>query len=184
MTAVGRDLGRANDSRGAWTRRLARWRVSLGFLCGILALWLARPNWTSLAIGSGVALVGEAIRIWAAGHLEKSREVTASGPYRFVRHPLYLGSALLGVGFAIASASIVVAAMAMLYLGTTIPAAIRAEEAHLREKFGAAYDLYADQRHTPVERSFSLRRAVANREHHTLAGLLGAVGVLAAKILW
>lgn len=174
----------AATRRGAWTRRLARWRVSLGFACGFLALWLARPTWTSLAVGSAVALVGEAIRVWAAGHLEKSREVTASGPYRFVRHPLYLGSALLGAGFAIASASIAVAVMAALYLGTTIPAAIRAEEAHLREKFGEAYDAYVGRQHEPVRRTFSLRRAVANREHQTLAGLLGAMGVLAAKVLW
>ncbi|MCA1586159.1 MAG: isoprenylcysteine carboxylmethyltransferase family protein, partial [Acidobacteria bacterium] len=73
-----------------WTRRLARWRVTAGFLCGALALWLARPTWLSLALGALVALAGEGLRVWAAGHLEKSREVTASGPYRLVRHPLYL----------------------------------------------------------------------------------------------
>ena len=39
---------------------------------------------------------GEALRIWAAGHLEKGREVTASGPYRWTRHPLYLGSTIIG----------------------------------------------------------------------------------------
>lgn len=184
MSAVERSPGPAGAERRPWTRRLARWRVSLGFLCGGLALWLADPSWTTLAIGGTVALVGEAIRIWAAGHLEKSLEVTASGPYRFVRHPLYLGSSLLGVGFAIASGSVLVAAMAALYLGTTIPAAMRAEEAHLREKFGGAYDAYVARAHRPVARTFSLRRALVNREHHTLAGFAAAMAILAAKILW
>ena len=73
-------------------RRVARYRVRLGFPSAVLALWLAQPTERSLAAGAIVALVGEGLRIWAAGHLEKGREVTASGPYRFSRHPLYLGS--------------------------------------------------------------------------------------------
>ncbi len=67
------------------TRVLARLRVPLGFACGALALWLARPTPRSIAAGMLVAVAGEAIRFWAAGHIEKGREVTRSGPYRFVR---------------------------------------------------------------------------------------------------
>ena len=63
-------------------KRIARLRVPLGFALGLLALWLANPTRQSILWGAIVALVGEAIRVWAAGHLEKSREVTASGPYR------------------------------------------------------------------------------------------------------
>ena len=51
--------------------RLARLRVPLGFAVGVLGIWLARPTWLSLAVGSSVAVAGEAIRIWAAGHLER-----------------------------------------------------------------------------------------------------------------
>ena len=87
-------------------RRLARYRVRLGFIAAAAALWLAQPTTTSLAAGAAIALAGEGLRIWAAGHLEKGREVTASGPYRLSRHPLYLGSALIGAGFAVASASL------------------------------------------------------------------------------
>jgi protein-S-isoprenylcysteine O-methyltransferase Ste14 len=129
-------------------------------------------------------MTGEALRIWAAGHLEKSREVTQSGPYRWTRHPLYVGSSIIGAGFALAAWHPVVALVAALYLGTTIPAAIRAEEAHLRDKFGDAYDAYASQASTPVVRAFSIRRALFNREHHTLAGLLAVMAVLALKALW
>src|SRR5688572_4885327 len=86
--------------------RLARWRVPLGFFCGVAVLYLALPTSTSLAIGGAIALVGELVRIWAAGHLEKGREVTQSGPYRFTRHPLYAGSAIVAIGAAVASARI------------------------------------------------------------------------------
>ena len=83
--------------------RLARWRVPLGFLAAVIALALARPTWASWRTGVLVALAGEAVRIWAAGHLEKGREVTRSGPYRWMRHPLYVGSSILALGIVIAS---------------------------------------------------------------------------------
>jgi protein-S-isoprenylcysteine O-methyltransferase Ste14 len=165
------------------TQILARWRVTLGFVCGAVVLWLAAPTWPLLGLGAAVAALGEAVRIWAAGHLEKSREVTSSGPYRFSRHPLYLGSVLIGTGVAIASASLWVAVIAAAYLGSTITAAIRAEEAHLREKFGDAYDAYAARRAPPVTRPWSRARAFSNREHHTLVGVLLAFAVLALKIV-
>ena len=85
-----------SDRPLTWTgramARLARLRVALGFVCGALVLWLAQPTAGSLLAGGAVAVVGEALRIWAAGHLNKSREVTSSGPYRWFAHPLYVGS--------------------------------------------------------------------------------------------
>ena len=74
--------------------------------------------------------------------MEKGREVTVSGPYAITRHPLYAGSAVMGIGIVIAAASVVVGALVVLYLGVTLTAAIRTEEAHLTEKFGAAYPDY------------------------------------------
>ena len=76
---------------------LARLRVALGFVFGVLVLVLARPTGPSLLAGMSLAAGGEAIRIWAAGHLRKSREVTVSGPYRWCPHPLYVGSSVMGV---------------------------------------------------------------------------------------
>lgn len=165
-------------------RLVARWRVTLGFVVGALTLWLARPTWASLAVGASVAIVGESLRVWAAGHVEKSREVTQSGPYRWARHPLYLGSTIIGVGLSLASASLGAAILVLAYLGTTLPAAIRAEEAHLRDKFNEAYDAYAQRCAPPVARRFSLRRARGNREHHTIAGLTAGVGLMVLKIIW
>lgn len=164
---------------------LARWRVTLGFVCGALVLWLAQPSWVSLAVGAALAAVGESIRVWAAGHLEKSQEVTRSGPYRVTRHPLYLGSSLIGVGVAIAAASASLAVLIAVYLSTTIVAAMRAEEAHLRDKFGGAYDAYARREAPPMARRFSWPRALKNREHHTVAGVVAGFALLALKLqLW
>lgn len=163
------------------TALLARWRVTLGFVCGAVAIGLATPTIGSIVAGGLLAASGEGIRLWAAGHLEKSREVTSSGPYRFVRHPLYVGSALIAAGLAAAASSVGVAALAGLYIGTTLPAAIRAEEAHLRDKFGDAYDAYAERRAAPAGRRWSWLRARHNREHHTLAGVAAGLALLALK---
>jgi len=116
--------------------------VPLGYLLAIVAFWLAAPTPLSLAIGATVGAIGEAFRIWAAGHLEKGREVTSSGPYALTRHPLYVGSSIMGAGLAIGAHSAVVAVMVGLYLAVTITAAIRSEEAHLTDKFGGDYPAY------------------------------------------
>jgi hypothetical protein len=174
---------------------LARRRVPLGFAFGALVWWLAAPTPASLLVGASIAVVGEAIRIWAAGHLNKSREITASGPYRWIAHPLYVGSSVMGGGLAIASASAAAAALIAVYLGATITAAVRNEEAFLRRTFGDRYDRYRrgeivsgagdvasdsaiglDER-----RRFSLERAMRNREHRAMIGLAIAVGLLMLK---
>lgn len=172
---------------------LARRRVALGFVCGAVALWLAQPTWMTWAIGCSVAAVGEAMRIWAAGHLEKDREVTSSGPYRFATHPLYVGSSLIGMGFAIAASSVAVAAIVSLYLVTTLTAAVRREEVFLRGKFGDRYAAYqagsrgnffvrAAGRSSLVSKTFSFDRARRNREYRAVAGCCIVAILLALEV--
>lgn len=165
-------------------RFLARRRVALGFVFAIAVVYFAQPTTTSLAIGAAVALIGQAIRLWAAGHLEKSREVTTSGPYRFTRHPLYLGSSIMAAGVAMGCRSIVVAIVVCVYMVTTIAAAIRSEEAYLRERFGDAYDAYAQSRGSRVSRRFSWERAWRNREYRSMTGLGLFLAILMARAIW
>jgi protein-S-isoprenylcysteine O-methyltransferase Ste14 len=161
---------------------LARWRIRVGFICGVAVLLLARPTRSSVVIGALVALVGEALRIWAAGHLEKSREVTTSGPYRWTRHPLYLGSTLLGAGLAIASNRIAVGAIVVGYMVLTFTAAARSEERHLERTFGGAYDDYRRGAAVEVPRRFNVARARRNGEHRTFVGVLLVFGYLLALL--
>ena len=162
-------------------RFLAKRRVTLGFVFAAVVLYFAAPTRASLVAGAAVGLAGEAIRLWAAGHLEKSREVTSSGPYRFSRHPLYLGSSVMALGIVVGCRSIVVAVLVFVYMATTIAAAIRTEEAFLRERFGDAYDAYAEARAPRVERRFSIERAWRNREYRALSGLFVALLLLVLR---
>jgi uncharacterized membrane protein len=168
----------------ALAARLARIRVPLGFFCAGAVLYLARPTPRSLVIGGAIALAGEVMRIWAAGHVEKGREVTQSGPYRITRHPLYVGSAIIAVGAAIASARVSAMVVIAAYMAATLVSAIRHEEAGMRASFGDQYDAYAQSRAAPVERPFSLARAMKNKEHKAIVGLAAVAAILAAKALW
>jgi len=162
---------------------LARRRVALGWMVVVATLVLARPTWGTWRSGLTIAALGEAVRVWAAGHLEKSREVTRSGPYRWTRHPLYVGSTIMALGIVIASRSIVVALLAAIYMTSTLTAAIRAEEAFLSRTFGDTYDRYRDSRAEPMRRRFSLARAMRNREYRAMAGLAAGFALLALKVI-
>lgn len=163
-------------------KQLARFRVTLGFIVGGVCFWLADPSWRTLALGGLIAVPGESLRLWAAGHIEKGREITRSGPYQFVRHPLYLGSAIMAIGFAVAAGSPIVVALVATYMALTLLAATRTEERHLDEKFDGEYSAYREGRATPVARKFSWRRVVSNREYRAATGLVIGLSVLAVKL--
>ena len=163
-------------------RFLVRRRVALGGLAVLVAIVFGEPTWTRWSIGFAVAVVGELLRVWAAGHLEKNSEVTTSGPYRYMRHPLYAGSSIITIGAMLAAHNFAVNVLALVYLMTTVPAAMRAEEAHLRSVFGDLYDRYTRAEAPGVERTFSLERAMRNKEYRAVLGVLAGFAILALKV--
>lgn len=122
---------------------LSRWRVQLGFCFAIPALYFARPTPASFMIWLPWVLAGLGLRTWARGHLDRAERVCTGGPYGMVRHPLYVGSLLMGLGVTLmalpwAFAPLFVLVFTVMYW----PKAIR-EEAYLVERFGDAYAAYA-----------------------------------------
>lgn len=160
---------------------IARYRVTVGFIVAAVALWLATPSWRSLGIGALIAIGGEGLRVWAAGHLRKGREITRSGPYRFVRHPLYIGSFVIGVGFVVAAADLMVAVLVLGYLAVTLQASIRLEEATLRSAFGEAFERFDQPARGVPRRRFTLSQMIENGEHRSLLGFTAAIAVLGVK---
>ena len=77
-------------------------RRLLVYAAGIAALILARPGWATLFAGSVLVTAGVALRLWATGYLSKNRRLTREGPYRHLRHPLYLGTWLIATGILVA----------------------------------------------------------------------------------
>ena len=183
----------------SWPRIARRIRVPLGFAFALLYIWFARPAWWSLAAGGAIAIPGLLIRAIASGHVRKNRELTTSGPYRYTRNPLYLGSLIIAAGFALCSRNGWIAAgLALIFLAVYLPV-IGAEEQHLRSEF-SAFEEYSRSvprlfpRFSPTPESaassnseearFSRQLYLKHREYNSLLGAAGMLLALAAKIIW
>ncbi|HLZ43431.1 MAG TPA: isoprenylcysteine carboxylmethyltransferase family protein [Candidatus Sulfotelmatobacter sp.] len=173
-----------------WSRVARRIRVPLGFAFAVLYFWLARPTWRFLALGAVLIVPGLLIRALASGHVRKNEALAMSGPYAYTRNPLYLGSLLIGAGFAVASRSWWVGiALVVMFFAIYVPV-IRAEENFLRERF-PEFEEYA--RRVPrmfprVGRApggggrFSLDLYWQHREYNALLGALGMMVALVVKM--
>ena len=118
-----------------WSAVARRIRVPLGFAFALLYFWLARPTWQSLAIGAVLIVPGLLTRALASGHVRKNEALATSGPYAYTRNPLYLGSLLIGIGFAIAARNWWVGIVLLLMFFAIYMPVIRSEEQFLRERF-------------------------------------------------
>ena len=174
-----------------WSKTARRIRVPLGFVFAVLYFWLARPTWKFIALGAIGIVPGLLIRALASGHVRKNEALAMSGPYAYTRNPLYLGSLLIGVGFAVAARSWWVGvALMVMFFAIYVPV-IRDEEAFLRRRF-PEFEEYARR----VPRMFP-RLATGSQKDEAPAGfsvdlywkhreynaLLGALAMTAALIL-
>ncbi len=168
--------------------------MPLGFLFAVLYFWLARPTWRSIALGAIVIVPGLLIRALASGHVRKNEALATSGPYAHTRHPLYLGSLLIGLGFALAARSLWVGiALVVVFLAIYLPV-IRDEEAFLRGKF-REFEEYAARVPRMLPRltrassaageasdGFSWDLYLKHREYNALLGAAAMVAALMVKM--
>jgi protein-S-isoprenylcysteine O-methyltransferase Ste14 len=175
-----------------WSQIARRIRVPLGFLFAVLYFWLARPTWRSIALGTVLVVPGLLIRALASGHVRKNEVLAMSGPYAYTRNPLYLGSLLMGLGFAGAARSWWVGlALIVMFFAIYIPV-IRDEEAFLRQKF-PEFEEYmwrvprmlprlvrTGDRDEPAGFSFELY--LKHREWNALLGVVGMMVGLVVKM--
>lgn len=176
----------------SWSAIARRIRVPVGFAVAALYLWLARPSAMSLACGAGFVVVGLFLRGWASGLLEKNERLATTGPYAYTRNPLYLGSLILAVGFAVAAMSWwIVLILAIMFLAIYLPV-IRAEEEYLAQRF-PEFSAYAREVPRLIPRLQAASRAKAafswslynkHREYHATLGSVAMITVLIGKLLW
>jgi protein-S-isoprenylcysteine O-methyltransferase Ste14 len=162
--------------------------IALHAALGVL-LFLARPTPLALATGLVVVLAGEALRVWAAGHLTKTVELVTSGPYRYTRNPLYLGRLLIFTGLCAmarlpnGASWLVLLAGYAIFFGYYLPRKERVEPARLLEQHGESFARYyrsvpalfpaLHPYDGPTSRTWSASRMLRNREPLMLLALLG-----------
>lgn len=159
-------------------------KIRLLLAWGSIPVLLLCSNMNDRTFRWGIVLliIGELIRFWALGFVEKKGEKLAmSGPYAFVRNPLYVGNFFLGLGVAVIVWNWIIfvaflAGFLGIYTGT-----IRSEEKHLREILGEPYEEYCRNvpsflprltpYASPTKDSFLWSRIIKHHEYITVAGV-------------
>jgi protein-S-isoprenylcysteine O-methyltransferase Ste14 len=137
---------------GGWLFR-HRTALPLPFAAAILGLRVGRaPVSTRLVVaGVVVTVLGELLRLWGVHHIgaisrtrsERLGPLVASGPFAYLRNPLYVGNIAIWVGFALTARLIWLVPVIVVVLGLQYHAIVRWEERLLESRLGGAYREYA-----------------------------------------
>jgi len=89
--------------------RRYRFRQVVGITFIFVITFAGQPSRWGAAVqaifwtGVGFAVLGMLVRLWASGIVKKDKQLATTGPYGYVRHPLYVGNHLITLGFCLAS---------------------------------------------------------------------------------
>jgi protein-S-isoprenylcysteine O-methyltransferase Ste14 len=162
-------------------------RVPIGFVVAAVVLYFATPTWISILAGLPFAVIGAMFRALAAGVIKKDSTLATTGIYALTRNPLYFGTALLCVGFALMSADEIAATVLGVPFVLIYPRVILREEEHLERLFPAEFRKYKMTvprffpRFTRANLNFSSHQYLANGEYNTAVGMIAAVALFAIK---
>lgn len=166
-------------------------RLRLTWLLALPFLYFARPSSTSLIGGILLALPGVTVRVIASGHIDKDRELATAGPYGYLRHPLYVGSFLVGTGLAVAGGRWLFLPVFLGVFAWVYGRTVRAEGVELGRRFGASYEEYRTRVPAFLPRfrrggrwGFHPRLFRQNKEWEAVAGIAAAFGLLWLKMAW
>lgn len=148
------------------------------------------PNVIGYAAGLLLVAIGQALRIWAAGHLVKTLDLTVSGPFAWVRNPLYIGSLIIACGYCTMFSGWLVWLVVIPLFFTIHSSAVIWEERFLRSQFGATFEDYCARVPRWIPRRpaqgaaargrVSIRQLKINKEHR---GLIGTSIVVLAYLI-
>jgi protein-S-isoprenylcysteine O-methyltransferase Ste14 len=117
----------------------------------VLGLFFGEPTIPSLIGGIVIAIIGESIRFWGVGHASYETRVTGNvgasrlvvtGPFAYVRNPLYVGNILLYTGFAIMANRPWLTLLTAAWFIFQYMMIVSREEEFLAGKFGEEYESY------------------------------------------
>jgi protein-S-isoprenylcysteine O-methyltransferase Ste14 len=180
-----------HDRRTSWQRKTRRIPLFIGAL---LLVIFAKPQYPGILIGMVLIFLGEGIRIWAAGHLQKNEVLTVTGPYAYVKNPLYIGSILITAGFCILADNVyLLAAAFFMFCFHYIPYKKKVEGDRMKKIFGSQYEDYDGKvpdylpRWTPYSNekvSWQFRCLIENSEEGILLILLAGIVLILSRPYW
>src|SRR5262245_36045056 len=180
------ETAEAEDAGGTRNKALGLLRLAATYALVALLAFISRPTPLLVAIGAVFVALGETFRVWAAGHLLKSKELAVSGPYRYTQNPLYFGRLMILTGFCIMAwlppgwNLAVLAGGWLIFFAYYLPRKVRVEGERLRRLHGGQWESYFKSvpilfpRVTPHGtnvRPWDKSRFLRNREHWMLTGV-------------
>jgi len=125
--------------------RFKRWsklRFAIIYPLGVFIVLFSNSDDRSIMMSMWFIVAGLILRLWANGYAIKMDKLTTSGPYSFVRHPLYLGTMLIIIGFVIMLKIYYIGALFVILTTLVYYNTVKKEEAMLEKKFKEAYLRY------------------------------------------
>jgi protein-S-isoprenylcysteine O-methyltransferase Ste14 len=164
------------------------------FLGAFLLVIFAKPHIPGIVVGIVLVILGEGIRVWAAGHLKKNETLTVTGPYAYVKNPLYIGSIFIATGFCILADNIYfLAAVTFMFCFHYIPYKKRVEGDRLRKIFGSRFDDY-DQKvpdyipsrkpYSDQKKSWRFEDFIENSEEGILTIIIAGILLILSRPYW
>ncbi len=106
-------------------------------------------HWFIWPLGVSIFILGLLLRIWAQEHLKYrlkvKKNLATTGPYSFVRNPMYLGNMIICLSLIVTSELLWFVPITFFYLSVIYSLVIRYEEGHLAEKYGEPYRKYMSE---------------------------------------
>lgn len=179
-----------SEKKTFW-RRFRRVPIFIG---AILLVIFAKPYLLGGIIGGFLIILGESIRIWAAGHLQKNEVLTVTGPYAYVKNPLYIGTILITTGFCIFADNIYLLAVAtFMFCFHYIPYKKRVEGDRLKRIFGARFEDYDEKvpdyipslkPYSGEKGSWKFKNFIENSEEGILLLVIAGILLILSRPFW
>lgn len=129
-----------------WVYPCRSYLVSPPLIFALICFRWEEEGWFVWPLGISLLLFGIFLRIWAQQHLHYRLKVrktlTITGPYSFVRNPMYIGNILICLGATVISELLWFVPITFFYCVGVYSFVVRYEEAHLLEKYGESYCKY------------------------------------------
>ncbi len=183
------------EGAGLWQRWQAftvRRRTLFSLLVAVPLIALARESSVWYLTGLALGLLGVSMRVLASGYLIKAAQLTVTGPFAHMRHPLYVANFVIGMGCCAMSgrwqAFPIVAVLFVAIYGPTIAF----EESFLTDKFGETYLRYRARVPAFLPRwrvasgswsGFRWSLVLFNKEHVNVSSLVAIAVVFAVRRL-
>ena len=172
------------------SRASGRWLFrSRNFLAGLplaFALFWNHGRWSNGVMiwtaAVGLCVAGMAVRAWARCHhnrkLRAQKCLARTGPYAYIRNPLYVGSILIIVGATVASRLVWLVPVSLVWSFGVYALVVAYEERRLAAKYGAQYERFRSEvpAWVPVFRS--------RPNGGSPSPFLAAMAVQLKKLLW